>query len=76
MAIGTQIHLVAADGSSQWNEVTTAVGYASSSDSRVHFGLGTNPKIKQLEIQWASGTKEILRDVGVDQIMTIKEPKN
>jgi hypothetical protein len=76
MAIGAQIHVIAADGSSQWNEVTTAVGYASSSDSRVHFGLGSNPKIKQLEIQWPGGVKQILRDVGVDQIMIVKEPQN
>jgi len=73
MAIGAQIHLVAADGSSQWNEVTTAVGYASSSDNRVHFGLGANPKIKQLEIQWPSGIKQTLRDVDVDRVVTIKE---
>ena len=76
MAIGAQIHMVAADGSSQWNEVTTAVGYASSSDSRVHFGLGTNLKIKQLEIQWPSGIKQTLRDVDVDRVVTIKESQN
>jgi hypothetical protein len=73
MAIGAQIHLVAADGGSQWNEVTTAVGYASSSDSRVHFGLGSNRTIKQLEIQWPSGIKQTLRDVDVDRVITIKE---
>jgi enediyne biosynthesis protein E4 len=76
MAIGAQVHLVAEDGSSQWNEVTTAVGYASSSDSRVHFGLGSNPKIKQLEIQWPSGIKQTLRAVSVDKILTIKEPQS
>ena len=37
MGIGAQIKLTAEDGSKQWNEVTTAVGYASSSDPRVHF---------------------------------------
>lgn len=74
MAIGAQIHIVAQDGASQWNEVTTSVGYASSSDSRVHFGLGTNSKIASIEIRWPSGTRQILRDVEVDRVTTIEEP--
>jgi hypothetical protein len=75
MGIGAQIHITTDDGRSQWNEVTTAVGYASSSDSRVHFGLGANRSIKEMEIRWPSGVKQILRDVAVDRVMTVEEPK-
>lgn len=75
MAIGAQIKLTAADGSKQWNEVTTAVGYASSSDPRVHFGLGKNTSIKEIDIHWPSGIHQVLRDVAVDQILQIEEPK-
>ena len=75
MAIGAQIRIVTEDGHSQWNEVTTAVGYASSSDSRVHFGLGSSRRIKELEIRWPSGIKQVLHDVEVDRIMTIREPR-
>jgi hypothetical protein len=53
--------------------VTTAVGYASSSDSRVHFGLGANRRIKEMEIHWPSGIKQMLHDVEVDRIMNIQE---
>jgi hypothetical protein len=74
MGIGAQIHITTEDGRSQWNEVTTAVGYASSSDSRVHFGLGANRSIKELEIRWPSGSKQILRDVSVDRVMNVEEP--
>ena len=74
MGIGAQIHIVTEDGRSQWNETTTAVGYASSSDSRVHFGLGSNQKIRDLEIRWPSGIKQILHDVAGDRILTIVEP--
>jgi hypothetical protein len=42
MAIGAKIRLTTADGLEQHSHVTTSVGYASSSDSRVHFGLGAN----------------------------------
>jgi hypothetical protein len=75
MGIGAQIRIVTEDGRSQWNEVTTAVGYASSSDSRVHFGLGANRRIKEMEIRWPSGIHQVLHDLAVDRIMTIQEPK-
>ncbi len=74
MGIGAQVHITTEDGRSQWNEVTTAVGYASSSDSRVHFGLGKNQRIKDLEIRWPSGIKQTLHDLAVDRILIIEEP--
>jgi hypothetical protein len=76
MGIGAQIKIATDDGNKQWNEVTTAVGYASSSDSRVHFGLGKNEKLKEIEIRWPSGIKQTLKDVPADQILAIEEPKS
>ena len=76
MAIGAQVHITTEDGHQQWNEVTTAVGYTGSSDSRVHFGLGKNEHIKEVEIRWPSGIKQMLHDVAVDRIMTIEEPRH
>jgi len=75
MGIGAQIHIVTPDDKSQWNEVTTATGYASASDSRVHFGLGKNSRIKEIEIRWPSGIRQTLHDVRGDQILTIEEPR-
>ena len=75
MGIGAQIHITTEDGRSQWNEVTTAVGYTSASDSRVHFGLGSNQRIKDMEIRWPSGMKQTLHDVAVDRIFTVEEPR-
>jgi hypothetical protein len=74
MGLGAQIKLTAADGSVQWNEATTAVGYASSSDPRVHFGLGKNKLIKEIEIRWPSGIRQVLVDQPVDRILQIEEP--
>jgi len=76
MGIGAQVRIITEDGQSQWNEVTTAVGYASSSDSRVHFGLGPNKRIKEIDIRWPSGIKQVLHDADVDRIMTIQESPN
>ena len=74
MAIGAQVHIVTEDGKQQWNEVTTSVGYTSASDNRVHFGLGKNAHIKDMEIRWPSGMRQALQDVAADQILTIQEP--
>jgi len=75
MAIGAQILVTTEDGNSQWNQVTTSVGYASSSDSRVHFGLGENRRIKEIQIRWPGGTRQEIRNVDVDHVMTIEEPR-
>jgi hypothetical protein len=75
MAIGAQIRIATEDGLSQWNEVTTAVGYAASSDPRVHFGLGQNRRVKEIEIRWPSGIRQILHDIEGDRILTVEEPQ-
>ena len=74
MGVGAQIRITTEDGKPQWNQVTTAVGYASSSDSRVHFGLGANRSIKTIEIHWPSGIRQLLHGVSVDRILAIEEP--
>ena len=76
MGLGAQLHVTTEDGQSQWNEATTAVGYASSSDSRVHFGLGANRRIRELEIRWPSGVRQVLRDLAVDRVLTVEEPRD
>jgi hypothetical protein len=42
----------------------------------VHFGLGNNTAVKEIEIRWPSGIRQVLRDQPVDQILKIEEPKN
>ena len=51
----------------QWNHMTTAVSYASSSDFGVHFGLGSTKNIDKIEIRWPSGIVQVLKDVKADQ---------
>ena len=75
MGLGAQIRIITPDGRSQWNEATTAVGYASSSDPRVHFGLGANTLVKEIQVTWPSRTVQRLANVAADQILTIEEPK-
>lgn len=58
----------------QWNIMTSAVGYASSSHVGVHFGLGSVSVVKELVVRWPSGTVQTLRDVAVDRVVEITEP--
>ncbi|HEV2246959.1 MAG TPA: CRTAC1 family protein [Terriglobia bacterium] len=58
----------------QYNEMTTAVGYASSSHFGVHFGLGKMPSIEEIEIRWPSGIVQVLRNVSPNQRLDVREP--
>jgi hypothetical protein len=71
--IGTRIKLTGESGLVQYNHVTTAGSFASSSDKRVHFGLGRDTRIKEIELLWTSGRVQVLRNVKVDQILKITE---
>jgi len=71
--IGARVRVVA--GVTQFNEMTSATGYASSSAGPVHFGLGSSKRADELEIRWPSGVVQVLKDVQVDRILHVKEPK-
>jgi len=72
-AIGAEIKLVTQAGS-QYQTVTTASSYLSSSDKRVHFGLGAENSVQTIEIRWPSGIRQTLKNVGADQILKVDEP--
>jgi hypothetical protein len=72
--IGATVRLTGESGRVQYDHVTTAVGYASASDKRVHFGLGADRSAREIEIRWPSGTRQILRNVAAGQLLEVKEP--
>jgi hypothetical protein len=74
-AIGAVVRVTSASGKVQYNHVTTAVGYASSSSRRVHFGLGAEAGIESVEIRWPSGAIQKLERPKVDQCLRIAEPE-
>ena len=69
--IGAWIKIRTAAGE-QWNHVTTSVGYASSSDVRVHFGLGAAEKVT-VEVHWPAGGVQQLGEIAGDRYVTVKE---
>jgi hypothetical protein len=72
-AIGAEVKLVTRKGS-QFATVTTAGSYLSSSDKRVHFGLGPDASAQSIEISWPSGITQALKNISADQILQIDEP--
>ncbi len=70
--LGTRIKITTPEGV-QFNQATTAVGYSSSSDKRVHFGLGQAAVIDKIELWWPTGVKQVLTHVKADQILTVVE---
>ncbi|HJZ64997.1 MAG TPA: CRTAC1 family protein, partial [Candidatus Acidoferrum sp.] len=72
-AIGTEVRIKTSFGA-QMATVTTGGSYLSSSDKRVHFGLGADTRAASVEIRWPSGVLQMLRDVAADQILQVDEP--
>jgi enediyne biosynthesis protein E4 len=71
--IGSKIKITSESGEIQYNHATTAVGYASASDKRIHFGVGSARRIREIEIRWPSGHTQLLKDIAPDQILMVKE---
>ncbi len=59
----------------QWSTVTSASGYMSSSDVRVHFGLGKSAEATEVEIHWPSGIVQKLDHVKGDRQVQVDEPE-
>jgi hypothetical protein len=72
--IGARIKVVSKRGS-QYNHMSTSVGYASSSAGPVHFGLGPDRVAELVEIRWPSGVVQNLKNVEADRVVKVKEPR-
>jgi hypothetical protein len=73
-AIGAKVKVTTASGRVLYNHVAISVGFMSSSDKRVHFGLGGETQVGSIEIRWPRGITKILRSVHADRIVSIDEP--
>jgi enediyne biosynthesis protein E4 len=71
-AIGARV-ICRAGNRTQVRTVSSSVGYASSSDLRVHFGLG-DERAAFLEIHWPSGIIQKMENVSANGRIEITEP--
>ena len=73
-AVGAKV-FVTTGSVRQRADVFSGGSYASTSDPRVHFGLGAADKVDKLEIYWPSGSKETIPIPAIDRIFTVIEGK-
>jgi hypothetical protein len=55
------------------DEVRSGSSYNSSSDMRVHFGLGSTTKVDSVQIRWPSGLTERFANLPADSVHALKE---
>jgi hypothetical protein len=73
-AVGARVTVTTA-AMKQVDEVRAGGSYLSTNDSRLHFGLGQDAVMKEIEIEWPSGQNQQLANIPADAIYTIEEGK-
>jgi hypothetical protein len=72
LGIGARVTLET-ELSRQVREVKAGDSYLSSSDPRVHFGLGKAKEIRRLEVRWPSGIVQTVGDAKRGRYQTVEE---
>jgi len=71
-AIGAKVTVVANDRR-QVQELRSGSSYISSSDLRLHFGLGAISSVEQIDVRWPNGVRETFTAQTVDRFVTLEE---
>ncbi len=67
---GTKVKIYCGD-QMQYIQHSASHGYLTTMQDDVHFGLGKAAKIDLVEVEWLDGSKQILRDVAINQFITL-----
>ena len=70
---GARVGVVRGGEATLWRRARTDGSYLSASDGRVHVGLGNQPQIDRVVVQWPDGISEYFTDVSADRIVTLKQ---
>ena len=72
-AHGARIVLIRKEKEPMWRTVGTDGSYLSSSDPRVHFGLGEESVIDRLQVTWPNGAEQSIPVGEADRILTLTQ---
>jgi hypothetical protein len=64
---------VSAGGTRRSKYLLGGTSYCAASDMRLLFGLAAAQKVDELEVKWPSGQTSMLRNVGINQYITVQE---
>src|SRR2546426_10003438 len=70
--IGSTLVLTAG-GQKQYLYQSPYRGYMSTVDDRAHFGLGAATRVDSLEVIWPDGRYQLLTDLAVDRMVTVRQ---
>lgn len=71
---GARVSIRTTAGGEQVRYSTTAGGYLSANDARLHFGLGPESIVSKIAVRWPSGAQRVLEDIKADRVITVREP--
>ncbi len=72
-AFGARVE-VRLEGKTLSRELQPANGFMAQSDSRLHFGLGSHPRPREVLIRWPSGIEQRLENPALDRYHPVTEP--
>jgi len=72
-AFGAWVGVERAGKPTLWRRVRTDGSYLSSSDTRLHFGLGDSPAVAAIVVQWPDGAKERFTDLRSGRVVVLKK---
>ena len=70
--IGARVK-VTAGGRTQSAQSKGGISYQAAHDPRLHFGLGSAPRVDSIEVRWPSGALDRLDGIAADRVVTIRE---
>jgi hypothetical protein len=71
--IGARVGILRKGKPPLWRRCHTDGSYLSASDVRVHFGLGEDPEVQAIVVQWPDGSKETWDRVPIDTLLTLRQ---
>jgi hypothetical protein len=69
---GARVGVVRDGQPTLWRRARTDGSYLSASDPRVHVGLGDQPRLTRIVVQWPEGVSESFPDVMPDRIVALR----
>lgn len=73
MGIGCRVAVFRKGRKPLWRRIHTDGSYMSASQARAHFGLGEDPSIDHLLVEWTDGRREVWTSVTSDRLWRLRE---